>query len=191
MNLMLKKKLNRKRQAIITPCVALSTSSYYIDELLNREYRVVSIASPKASTDFIKDRFNVKNDWKQGANKSLILESQNPDLRVEQLPLENFVPSKFEEFDIICDENPFLSFASKNLPNLKATVATTIFGHALNVAGLLFVQTEGAENYKERTQLTNNIIEHYPESHFVLVESRRTPWGRQFLFIKVARTVEN
>jgi len=72
----------------------------------------------------------------------------------------------------------------------KMLCKTTTFGHALRVGGILYFQTATHEDFKERQKIIESMANFYPISHFVLVDSRRTPWTRQFLLLKVINSVE-
>jgi len=191
------------RQAIITPCVEQATSSWLIDEMLRRKYKVTGIAVPSANMDFLKNRFDMKKTDETKAKITynnteidiLKLESKEPHLIVEQRPVETFDVNNinmYEHYDVVFDEQPLLSYfdVDKSAYKMNDLCNTTIFGHSLKIGGILYLNVEGAKNYKERAKLMAKIESFYPSTHFVLINSRRTPWTRQFLFLKADTTIQ-
>lgn len=110
------------------------------------------------------------------------------DLKVEQRIIESFKLNKDElqTFDVVFDEMPLLKY-EEGIDNTK--VRTTVLGHGLKKGGILYLQCEGAKDRKEKLALIKSIQNYYPDTHFDLIESRRTPWTRQFLFLKVDDSV--
>ena len=110
------------------------------------------------------------------------------DLKIEQRVVESFKlnEDELQTFDVVFDEMPLLKY-DETVKNARAN--TTVLGHGLKVGGVLYLQCEGAKDRKERLALIKSIQSYYPDTHFDLIESRRTPWTRQFLFLKVEDTV--
>ena len=110
------------------------------------------------------------------------------DLKIERRVIESFAleHSELQTYDVVFDEMPLLRVYDK-LQNPKA--ATTVLGHGLRKGGLLYLQCEGAKDRKQKLALIQKIQSFYPDTHFDLIESRRTPWTRQFLFLKVDDTL--
>ena len=110
------------------------------------------------------------------------------DLKIEQRIIESFKlnQDELQTFDVVFDEMPLLKY-EETFANTKCK--TTILGHGLKQGGLLYLQCEGAKDRKQKLALIKSIQDYYPETHFDLVESRRTPFTRQFLFLKVENTV--
>ena len=113
------------------------------------------------------------------------ISSENPPISIEQREPGTFTPQKWESFDLVMDETPLLEYST--LTKHKAN--TTTFGHSLKVGGLLYLQSEGAKSTKERQALIEKIHSFYPSSHFVMVDTRRIVFNRQFLFLKYDETV--
>ena len=112
------------------------------------------------------------------------ISSDSPPIYIEQREPSTFTPTEWESFDLVMDETPLLKHRE-----LKGKATTTTFGHSLKVGGLLYLQSEGAKSAKERQALIQKIHSFYPASHFVMVDSRRITFNRQFLFMKFDQTV--
>eukprot|EP01084_Bolivina_argentea_P109854 196254_1 len=188
------KSVGYQRKAIVTPCVQQATSSYLIDELLKQNYCIRGIAVPESSEEFIESRFRMKNanikqekDTFEGKEIDVKI-IEDGDLNIEQRIIESFKlnANEIQTFDVIFDEMPLLKY-DENIKNAK--IQTTVLGHGLKTGGLLYLQCEGAKDRKEKIALIRSIQSYYPETHFDLIESRRTPWTRQFIFLKVDNTV--
>merc|ERR1712083_388062 len=186
--------VGHQRKAIVTPCVQQATSAYLLDSLLKQQYAVRGIAVPDSDAEFIEGRFQMKNakitestDMFEGKEISVQVIEEG-DLKVERRVIESFAldTSELQTYDVVFDEMPLLRTYDK-VQGAKA--ATTVLGHGLRKGGLLYLQCEGAKDRKQKLQLIQNIQSFYPDTHFDLIESRRTPWTRQFLFLKVDDTL--
>ena len=136
-----------------------------------------------ADLSFMESRFNAKGRSLDDDKDSMIIESVDPPISIFKTDINQFsLPSdQLNFFDVVIDEQPFLEMAH-GIPN--ASIETTLFGHALKKGGLIYLQTEGAKNFRERTKLLKRVNEFYPDSHFSLIDTRRLSWTRQFLFLK-------
>eukprot|EP00485_Elphidium_margaritaceum_P012449 CAMPEP_0202688036 /NCGR_PEP_ID=MMETSP1385-20130828/3577_1 /ASSEMBLY_ACC=CAM_ASM_000861 /TAXON_ID=933848 /ORGANISM="Elphidium margaritaceum" /LENGTH=212 /DNA_ID=CAMNT_0049342911 /DNA_START=191 /DNA_END=829 /DNA_ORIENTATION=- len=184
------------RKALVTPCVQQATSSYLIDTLLSQNFAVYGVAVPESSEKFIEGRFKMKTPTVRTEKEKFdgkdieVKYIESGSLRIEQRVVESFKlkSDELQTFDVVFDEMPLLRYYADEAVK-SGNVQTTVLGHGLKKGGILYLQCEGAKDRKQRIELINNIQSYYPESHFDLVESRRTPWTRQFLFLKVRNTV--
>jgi len=186
------KVLGRQRCGIVTPCVKLSSSTWLIEDLIRRNYRVTGIAMPEVNLQYLMSRLrlSLKKTENEGGSEVQILEGEN--LEVEKRRLDTYVPKKdgWQSFDVVFDEQPLLGHCDPTKMPFEATIKTTVFGHALRKGGILYVQAEGAENFDEKTKLMKKMKENYPDECFVLVAERRLSWTRQFLYLKATNSLK-
>jgi len=175
-----------KRKMLIAPCIESSTA-YIIQEAMAQGIEVTGIVKPETSFEALLATIDVKSEVteeKIDGETCKVVKMDNLYLQQRDISSIN-IGSEFK-FDIIYDEMPVEDLYTKSM----VSVWTTVFGHSLNVGGVLFVQTANAANHKEKKALKARMRGLYPEDTFELIDSRRLAFSRQWLYLKTEETFD-
>jgi len=184
-----KKARGEKRKMLIAPCIESSTA-YIIQEAMAQNMEVTGIVKPETNLESllyiigVNQIAKIEEDVVDGV-KCKVVKMDN--LFLQQREIESLTMGPEFKFDVVYDEMPVEDLYTKSM----VPVWTTIFGHALNLGGTLFVQTANAANHKEKKALQAKMRGLYPEDTFELVDSRRLAFSRQWLYLKTAESFDD
>jgi len=176
----------------LVACTSQNTSTYITNRMLSNGHFVHSFTRKE---DFypLRTLFNIKAmpSKKDGVStlkdveRNICIEQMD----VDKLGMEWMVKKGYGEcFDVIFDELALDTVVERDAHSWidpeREYIQTTIFGHCLKRAGVLYVSSPRMSRDISGSKLRQKIGSLYGNSHFEMVGERDTAWHTQFLFLK-------
>ncbi len=71
------------KKALLSPCIKLATSQFWVDTLLSQGFQLTGLAHPTANTEFISNRFNM-DEIRQSSRDHNVTVMDAPNVHIEQ-----------------------------------------------------------------------------------------------------------